>query len=60
MPSPVEKGLSLEALRAQLVILVDVWRETPTPTDEQVARWAELVSDLNIRIAALEAALAEE
>jgi hypothetical protein len=60
MSSPGEKPLSLEFMRTKLLVILDEWRETPTPTDEQVARWAELVSDLTSRIAAMEAASTEE
>lgn len=60
MPKPDEKGLSLEYLRAKLAGIVDEWRETPKPTDEQVERWATLVMDLNVRIAATEVARPEE
>lgn len=57
MPSPTEKPLSLEFMQAKLLVILDEWRETPNPTDRQVARWAEIVSDLTVRIAAMEAAL---
>lgn len=60
MPSPTEKSLSLEFMRTKLLVIVDEWRETPHPTNEQVARWAELVSDLTVRIAAMVAAPAEK
>jgi len=59
MPNPDEKGPSLEYLRAKLAVIVDQWRKMPTPTDEHVTKWANRVSDLNIRIAATEV-LAEE
>jgi len=60
MPNPDEKGPSLEYMRAKLAVIVDEWRETPAPTDAQVKRWARLVSDLNVRIAAMEALSAEQ
>ena len=59
MPSPDEKVPSPECLRTKLAVIVDEWRKMPTPTNEHVARWANRVSDLNIRIAATEV-LAEQ
>ncbi len=49
------EGPSLEYLQARLAVIVDEWRETPAPTDEQIKEGAGLVSELNIRIAAMEA-----